>query len=118
MSTWSLSQLLADLHDEIQNRLATARQRFRHAGTKDDASERVRLELLQNYLSLYDGMGMFRRRPARSVGQERSLAPAGPVGGGDDHLAVIVQLFQPAGDIGGLVLNHGSGNSSLGAKIG
>ena len=43
MSTWSLSQLLADLHDDIQNRLATAGQRFRHAGTKDDASERVRL---------------------------------------------------------------------------
>jgi hypothetical protein len=50
MSTWSLSQLLAGLHDDIQNRLATARQTFGHPGTKGDASERVWLELLQNYL--------------------------------------------------------------------
>jgi hypothetical protein len=50
MSTWSLPQLLAGLHDDIQNRLATARQTFGHPGTKGDASERVWLELLQNYL--------------------------------------------------------------------
>lgn len=50
MSTWSLSQLLAGLHDDIERRLAAARKVFSHPGTKGDASEHVWIELLQNYL--------------------------------------------------------------------
>jgi hypothetical protein len=50
MSEWSLSQLLAGLHDDIQQRLSIARQSFSHPGTKGNASEHVWLELLQNYL--------------------------------------------------------------------
>lgn len=50
MSTWSLSNLLAGLHLDIERRLATARQTLAHPGTKGNASEHVWLELLQNYL--------------------------------------------------------------------
>lgn len=50
MTTWSLSQLLAGLHDDIQQRLETVRKSFGHPGTKGDASEKVWLELLQTYL--------------------------------------------------------------------
>ncbi|MDR3719871.1 MAG: hypothetical protein P4K98_13815 [Bryobacteraceae bacterium] len=50
MNDWSLSDLLAGLHDDIQRRLATARAAFAHPGTKGDASERVWLDLLQTYL--------------------------------------------------------------------
>ncbi len=48
--TWSLSDLLAGLHDDIEHRLAAARKLIGHPGTKGDASEHVWLELLQNYL--------------------------------------------------------------------
>lgn len=50
MTTWSLPQLLAGLHDEIHQRLETVRKTFGHPGTKGDASERVWLELLEKYL--------------------------------------------------------------------
>jgi hypothetical protein len=50
MSTWSLTQLLSGLHDDIEGRLATARKAFGHAVTKGDASERVWLDMLQTYL--------------------------------------------------------------------
>ena len=50
MNNWSLSQLLAGLHDDIETRLSTARKAFGHPTTKGDASERVWLELLQTYL--------------------------------------------------------------------
>lgn len=50
MSTWSLEQLLAGLHDDIQQKLETVRKSFGHPGTKGDASEAVWLELLQTYL--------------------------------------------------------------------
>ena len=50
MSEWSLSQLLAGLHDDIEQRLSIARKSFSHPGTKGNASEHVWLELLQNYL--------------------------------------------------------------------
>ena len=50
MSTWSLSNLLAGLHLDIERRLATARHTFAHPGTKGSASEHVWLELLQTYL--------------------------------------------------------------------
>lgn len=52
MSDWSLSQLLASLHDDIENRLGIARKSFAHPGTKGDASEGVWLELLQTYLPM------------------------------------------------------------------
>jgi hypothetical protein len=50
MSEWSLTQLLAGLHDDIEQRLSTARKSFAHASTKGDASEHVWLDLLTNYL--------------------------------------------------------------------
>jgi hypothetical protein len=50
VSNWSLVELLGGLHDDIQQRLATARKAFAHPGTKGDASENVWLELLKNYL--------------------------------------------------------------------
>lgn len=50
MTDWSLSVLLSGLHDDIQQKLATARKSFAHPGTKGDASEAVWLEMLQAYL--------------------------------------------------------------------
>ncbi len=50
MSTWSLPQLLAGLHDDIQQRLGTVRKTFAHPGTKGDGSENVWLDLLNTYL--------------------------------------------------------------------
>jgi hypothetical protein len=50
VSDWSLSQLLAGLHADIQNRLEIARKSFGHPGTKGNASEAVWLDLLQSYL--------------------------------------------------------------------
>ena len=50
MSEWSLTTLLASLHDDMQQRLSIAREAFAHPGTKGDASESVWLELLQQYL--------------------------------------------------------------------
>jgi len=50
MSEWSLSKLLHGLHDDIHQKLNTARSTFGHPGTKGDASEKIWLELLQKYL--------------------------------------------------------------------
>lgn len=50
MSNWSLAQLLAGLHDDIERRLTTARHALAHPVVKGDASERVWLELLRTYL--------------------------------------------------------------------
>ncbi len=50
MSDWSLSQLLASLHEDIQQRLAIVRKSFNHPGTKGDASEGVWIEMLETYL--------------------------------------------------------------------
>jgi len=50
MTEWSLSQLLAGLHDDIESRLALARKTFGHATTKGDASENVWLTMLRMYL--------------------------------------------------------------------
>src|SRR5258707_7782542 len=50
MSEWSLSKLLAGLHDDIEQKLATSRKTLGHSGTKGDASESVWLELLTAYL--------------------------------------------------------------------
>jgi hypothetical protein len=50
VSGWSLARLLEGLHEEIQQRLATARGAIWHPGSKGDASERVWLSLFQKYL--------------------------------------------------------------------
>jgi hypothetical protein len=50
MKDWSLSSVLASLHDDIQGRLSIARRSFAHPGTKGDASEGVWIELLESYL--------------------------------------------------------------------
>jgi hypothetical protein len=50
MSTWSLSQLLASLHEDIEQRLATVRKALHHPGSKGDASENVWIEMLNTYL--------------------------------------------------------------------
>lgn len=50
MSDWSLSQLLASLHEDIQTRLSVARKSFQHPGVKGDASETVWISLLERYL--------------------------------------------------------------------
>ncbi|MGC4052410.1 MAG: hypothetical protein QM757_24020 [Paludibaculum sp.] len=50
MSTWSITALLAGLHDEIENRLAIARRTMAHPVAKGDASEEVWLELFKTYL--------------------------------------------------------------------
>lgn len=50
MSDWSLIVLLASLHEDIQQRLATVRKSFGHPSTKGDASEGVWIDLLEKYL--------------------------------------------------------------------
>ncbi len=50
MSDWSLSQLLASLHEDIQRRLATVRKTINHPGSKGDASENVWISMLDLYL--------------------------------------------------------------------
>jgi hypothetical protein len=50
MSNWTLTTLLAGLHEDIEQKLRTARKTFGHSPTKGDASEHVWLELLNAYL--------------------------------------------------------------------
>jgi hypothetical protein len=50
MSDWSLSKILAGLHEDIEQRLSIVRKTFAHPGTKGDASELVWIELLKLYL--------------------------------------------------------------------
>lgn len=50
MNTWSLPKLLANLHDDIERRLAIVRESVGHSTAKGDASESIWLELLQRYL--------------------------------------------------------------------
>ncbi|MBN9395382.1 MAG: hypothetical protein J0H83_09065 [Candidatus Melainabacteria bacterium] len=50
MPEWSLAKLLEGMHNDIQQRLSTARTVLAHPGTKGDASEKIWLELLQKYL--------------------------------------------------------------------
>ena len=50
MSEWSLQQLLATMHDDIQRRLDDVRKNFGHPGIKGDASEKVWLDLMKTYL--------------------------------------------------------------------
>jgi hypothetical protein len=48
--TWSLSQILAGLHDDIEHRLKTARETLAFPVAKGDASENVWRQLLETYL--------------------------------------------------------------------
>ena len=48
--TWSLTELLDGLHQDLQQRLEISRKSFGHTGTKGDASEKAWLALLQTYL--------------------------------------------------------------------
>src|SRR5262249_7599827 len=50
VSNWSLAVLLSSLHEDIQQRLTTARKAIAPPGAKGDASETVWLELLGTYL--------------------------------------------------------------------
>lgn len=50
MVDWSLKVLLEGLHDDIHQRLLTARKALSHPVSKGDASETIWLELLQKYL--------------------------------------------------------------------
>jgi hypothetical protein len=68
MTDWSLSRLLANLHDDIQRKLQVVRESFGHPVAKGDASEKVWLSLLQSYLPqryqaatafVVDSMGKF-----------------------------------------------------------
>lgn len=50
MSSWSLSKLLESLHRDIETKLDIARGSFDHPVAKGDASEKIWLELLNEYL--------------------------------------------------------------------
>jgi Domain of unknown function (DUF6602) len=50
MTTWSLTQLLTGLDDDIERRLDTARKTFAHSPTKGDASEHIWRDFLETYL--------------------------------------------------------------------
>ncbi|MCY3701542.1 MAG: hypothetical protein OXG16_02525 [Rhodospirillales bacterium] len=50
MKQWSLATLLADLHKDIQSKLERARETIGHPGEKGDLSEKIWLELFQEYL--------------------------------------------------------------------
>jgi len=50
MSGWSLAQVLASLHEDIEQRLAAVRKTFAHPGAKGDASENVWINLFERYL--------------------------------------------------------------------
>jgi hypothetical protein len=50
MEKWSLINLLSSLHEDIHQRLETARKTLAHPVSKGDASEKIWLELFQNYL--------------------------------------------------------------------
>jgi hypothetical protein len=50
MAEWSLQKLLEGLHDDIHQRLETARKTIVHPGSKGDASENIWLELFIKYL--------------------------------------------------------------------
>ena len=50
MSDWSLPQLFASLHSQIDTELRVARRALGHPGTKGDTSEAIWIGLLQTYL--------------------------------------------------------------------
>ncbi len=50
MTKWSLQTLLSGLHDDIEMRLKMSRATMGHPVSKGDASEKVWLDMLSNYL--------------------------------------------------------------------
>ena len=50
MIDWSLSEILSSVHDDIERRLGTVRGTLAHPTSKGDASEKVWLDLLRDYL--------------------------------------------------------------------
>ncbi|GGY39180.1 hypothetical protein GCM10011297_10480 [Bacterioplanes sanyensis] len=50
MSQVSLATLMQNLHKDIEHKLNSARTSFHHPGTKGDATEKVWIELLSDYL--------------------------------------------------------------------
>ena len=52
MSGWSLAKLLANLHNDLEQRLQVVRQSLEHPGTKGNASESVWLGILRAYMPL------------------------------------------------------------------
>ena len=50
MTEWSLSTILAELHEDIQHRLRSVRATLAHPSAKGDGSENVWLDLLGTYL--------------------------------------------------------------------
>jgi hypothetical protein len=50
MKDWSLTTILEGLHNDIHQRLETARKALAHPVSKGDASEKIWLDLFQNYL--------------------------------------------------------------------
>lgn len=50
MNDWSLSQLFASLHHQIDTELKVAREALQHPSTKGDTSEAIWIGLLQTYL--------------------------------------------------------------------
>jgi hypothetical protein len=50
MASWSLPDLLATLHTDIERRLDAVRRVLAHPDSKGDASERVWIEMLNRYL--------------------------------------------------------------------
>ena len=52
MNGWSLAKLLANLHNDLEQRLQVVRQSLEHPGVKGNASESVWLGILRTYLPL------------------------------------------------------------------
>lgn len=52
MSDWSLTKLLAGLHDDIEQKLGIARSTLHHSVSKGDGSEAVWIELFKEYLPM------------------------------------------------------------------
>ena len=50
MTDWSLTTLLASLHDDIEGQLQRVRASVGHSGSKGDASENVWVDFLSAYL--------------------------------------------------------------------
>jgi hypothetical protein len=50
MNPWSLETLLSSLHNDIEQRLSTARAAFAHPVAKGDASQAIWVKLLSEYL--------------------------------------------------------------------
>ena len=50
MSGWSVARLLADLHNDIEQKLGRSRENLGHPVSKGDATEAVWIDLLRTYL--------------------------------------------------------------------